>query len=288
MELERAQSVIVLNQKHGKKMIRRFFRHRSALIGSMMILFLIMLTLIAPLLTPYTFSDKSDDLMQAPSWIHWFGTDEMGRDLFTRVLFGARISLWIGFVAVSGSLILGSLLGLISGYFGGKWDTLISRLFDIMLAFPGILLAIAIVTILGPGLNHALIAISIINIPIFGRLMRSSVLRVKAEDYILSAQAIGASTKRIIFRHVLPNCWTPLIVQGTLSFATAVIEAAALGFLGLGAEPPLPEWGTMLADSRPFIQTAPWLMIFPGVFILFTVLGFNLIGDGLRDIFSRK
>jgi peptide/nickel transport system permease protein len=288
MELERAQSVIVLNQKHGKKMIRRFFRHRSALIGSMMILFLIMLTLIAPLLTPYTFSDKSDDLMQAPSWIHWFGTDEMGRDLFTRVLFGARISLWIGFVAVSGSLILGSLLGLISGYFGGKWDTLISRLFDIMLAFPGILLAIAIVTILGPGLNHALIAISIINIPIFGRLMRSSVLRVKAEDYILSAQAIGASTKRIIFRHVLPNCWTPLIVQGTLSFATAVIEAAALGFLGLGAEPPLPEWGTMLADSRPFIQTAPWLMIFPGVFILFTVLGFNLIGDGLRDIFARK
>ncbi len=288
MELERARSEIILNRKKRKKMIRRFFRHRSALFGSMMILFLLLLALLAPLVTPYTFSEKSDDLMQAPSGTHWFGTDEMGRDLFTRVLFGARISLWIGFVAVTGSLILGGLLGLVAGYFGGRWDMLISRLFDILLAFPGILLAIAIVTILGPGLNHALLAISIINVPIFGRLMRSSVLRVKEEDYIVSAKAIGASTERIIFQHILPNCWTPLIVQGSLSFATAVIEAAALGFLGLGAEPPIPEWGTMLADSRPFIQTAPWLMIFPGIFILFTVLGFNLIGDGLRDMFDRK
>jgi peptide/nickel transport system permease protein len=212
----------------------------------------------------------------------------LGRDIFTRVVYGARISLWIGFVAITGSIVIGSFLGLIAGYYG-KWvDSVISRLFDILLAFPSILLAIAIVAMLGPGLNNALIAIAIINIPNFGRLMRSRVLSVKAEDYILAAKALGMKNSRILWKHILPNCWTPIMVQGTLGFATAVIEAAALGFLGLGAQPPQPEWGTMLSDSREFIQLAPWTMIFPGVAMMLTVLGFNLLGDGLRDLFDPR
>lgn len=204
------------------------------------------------------------------------------------MVYGARISLWIGFVAITGSIVIGSFLGLIAGYYG-KWvDSVISRLFDILLAFPSILLAIAIVAMLGPGLNNALIAIAIINIPNFGRLMRSRVLSVKAEDYILAAKALGMKNSRILWKHILPNCWTPIMVQGTLGFATAVIEAAALGFLGLGAQPPQPEWGTMLSDSREFIQLAPWTMIFPGVAMMLTVLGFNLLGDGLRDLFDPR
>jgi peptide/nickel transport system permease protein len=212
----------------------------------------------------------------------------LGRDIFTRVVYGARISLWIGFVAITGSIVIGSFLGLIAGYYG-KWvDSVISRLFDILLAFPSILLAIAIVAMLGPSLNNALIAIAIINIPNFGRLMRSRVLSVKAEDYILAAKALGMKNSRILWKHILPNCWTPIMVQGTLGFATAVIEAAALGFLGLGAQPPQPEWGTMLSDSREFIQLAPWTMIFPGMAMMLTVLGFNLLGDGLRDLFDPR
>ena len=191
-------------------------------------------------------------------------------------------------MAITGSIVVGSFLGLIAGYYG-KWvDSVISRLFDILLAFPSILLAIAIVAMLGPGLNNALIAIAIINIPTFGRLMRSRVLSVKAEDYVLAAKALGMKNGRILWKHILPNCWTPIMVQGTLGFATAVIEAAALGFLGLGAQPPQPEWGTMLSDSREFIQLAPWTMIFPGVAIMLTVLGFNLLGDGLRDLFDPR
>jgi peptide/nickel transport system permease protein len=160
--------------------------------------------------------------------------------------------------------------------------------FDILLAFPSILLAIAIVAILGPGLNNAMIAVAVINIPAFGRLMRSRVLSVKEEDFILAARAMGMKNSRILWKHILPNCWSPILVQGTLGFATAVIEAAALGFLGLGAQPPQPEWGTMLSDSREFIQLAPWTMIFPGLAIVCTVLGFNLLGDGLRDLFDPR
>lgn len=265
-----------------------FIRHRSALIGTSLVMIFILLAIFAPILTPYDYQASSPDTLEPPSSSHWFGTDDLGRDIFTRVVYGARISLWIGFVAITGSIVVGSFLGLIAGYYG-KWvDSVISRLFDILLAFPSILLAIAIVAMLGPGLNNALIAIAIINIPTFGRLMRSKVLSVKAEDYVLAAKALGMKNGRILWKHILPNCWTPIMVQGTLGFATAVIEAAALGFLGLGAQPPQPEWGTMLSDSREFIQLAPWTMIFPGVAIMLTVLGFNLLGDGLRDLFDPR
>jgi peptide/nickel transport system permease protein len=268
---------------------RALLRHRSAMIGGIIILFFIFIAVVAPLLLPFGYNQiDADSRLQAPSADHWFGTDDLGRDIFARVVYGARISLWVGFFAITGSIVAGSLLGLIAGFYGGWRDVIISRLFDILLAFPGILLAIAIVAMLGPGLENAMYAIAIINIPTFGRLMRSRVLAVKQEDFVMAARAIGMKNSRILLRHVLPNSWTPIMVQGTLGFATAVLEAAALGFIGLGAQPPEPEWGKMLSDSRSFIQSAPWTMIFPGLAIMFTVLGFNLLGDGLRDILDPR
>lgn len=226
--------------------------------------------------------------MLAPSSEHWFGTDDFGRDIFSRILYGSRISLWVGFFSVLGSSIIGSLLGILAGYYG-KWvDTIISRTFDIMLAFPSILLAIAVVAILGPSLQNALIAIAVINIPNFGRLVRSKVLSVKQEEYIMAARAVGMKDSRILLHHILPNSITPIIVQGTLAIATAIIEAAALGFLGLGAQAPTPEWGKMLADSKQYLVQAPWTLFFPGLAIMLTVLGFNLMGDGLRDVLDPK
>lgn len=269
--------------------LRALLRHRSAVIGGGIILFFIVVALIAPLLLPYGYNQiDADARLQAPSTEHWFGTDDFGRDIFARVVYGARISLWVGFFAITGSIVIGSLLGLIAGYYGGWRDTIISRMFDILLAFPSILLAIAIVAMLGPSLQNAMYAIAIINVPTFGRLMRSRVLSVKQEDFVLAARAIGMKDSRILFKHVLPNSWTPIMVQGTLGFGTAVLEAAALGFIGLGAQPPEPEWGKMLSDSRGFIQSAPWTMLFPGLAIMFTVLGFNLLGDGLRDVFDPR
>nr|WP_245891475.1 ABC transporter permease [Planifilum fimeticola] len=277
-----------LEESRLRDVLRSLLRHRSALIGGVIVLFFLMIALLADFIAPYDFAERSEDLLQPPSAEHWFGTDETGRDIFSRVLYGARISLRVGFFAIAGSIVIGSFLGLIAGFYGGWRDVVISRLFDILLAFPSILLAIAIVAMLGPGLNNALLAIAIINIPTFGRLMRSQVLSVKQEDFVLAARAMGMTNRRILFRHILPNSWTPIMVQGTLGFATAVIEAAALGFLGLGAQPPQPEWGTMLADARGFIQLAPWTMVFPGLAIMLTVLGFNLLGDGMRDVLDPR
>ncbi|GGH56568.1 diguanylate cyclase [Paenibacillus silvae] len=268
---------------------RTFRRNRLALAGLLIIVFFIILAFLAPYITPYDYKEQVlQDRLQAPSAEHWFGTDDLGRDVLSRVLHGARISLWVGFFSVIGSMIAGALLGLIAGFYG-KWaDMLISRLFDILLAFPAILLAIAIVAILGPSLQNALLAIAIVNIPTYGRLVRSRVLSLRQEEFITSARTLGAGNARILFRHILPNSLTPLIVQGTLGIGTAIIEAAALGFLGMGAQPPDPEWGKMLSDSRQFIQKAPWTLIFPGLSIMLTVLGFNLMGDGLRDTLDPK
>ena len=278
----------VLEESRLRDVLRSLLRHRSAVIGGAIVLFFLLVALLADFIAPYDYAERSEDLLQPPSAEHWFGTDEMGRDIFSRVLYGSRISLRVGFFAIAGSIVIGSFLGLIAGFYGGWRDVVISRLFDILLAFPSILLAIAIVAMLGPGLNNALLAIAIINIPTFGRLMRSQVLSVKQEDFVLAARAMGMTNRRILFRHILPNSWTPIMVQGTLGFATAVIEAAALGFLGLGAQPPQPEWGTMLADARGFIQLAPWTMVFPGLAIMLTVLGFNLLGDGMRDVLDPR
>ncbi|GEL05848.1 ABC transporter permease [Rummeliibacillus sp. G93] len=272
-----------------KEAWRSFRKNKIAVVGAIIVVFFILLAFIGPLIVSQGINEQQlSQRLQAPSAEHWFGTDDFGRDIFSRVVHGARLSLMVGFLSVIGSVIVGSLLGIIAGYYGRFVDTVISRLFDIILAFPSILLAIAIVSILGPSLKNALIAIGIINIPNFGRLIRSKVLSVKQEEYITAAKAIGMSDKRLLFSHVLPNSMTPVIVQGTLAIASAIIEAAALGFLGLGAQAPQPEWGKMLADARIYLINAPWTMIFPGLAIMLTVLGFNLMGDGLRDALDPK
>ncbi|MFB1082911.1 ABC transporter permease [Jeotgalibacillus sp. JSM ZJ347] len=272
-----------------KEAWRKFRKNKIALVGTSIVFFFILVAIFAPLIAPQGINEQDlPNRLQPPSSDFWFGTDDFGRDIFSRVVYGARLSLTVGFLAVVGSAIVGSMLGIIAGYYG-KWvDTIISRLFDIMLAFPSILLAIAVVSILGPSLRNALIAIAIINIPNFGRLIRSRVLSVKEEEYIMAAKAIGMSDRRILFSHVLPNSMTPIIVQGSLAVATAILEAAALGFLGLGAQIPEPEWGAMLAASRALLVQAPWTLFFPGLAIMLAVLGFNLMGDGLRDALDPK
>ena len=272
-----------------KEAWQSFCKNRLAVAGLGIVIFFIILAVVAPFIAPYSFKEQQlADRLLAPSSEHWFGTDDFGRDIFSRILYGSRISLWVGFFSVLGSAVIGSFLGILSGYYGRWVDTIISRTFDIMLAFPSILLAIAVVAILGPSLQNALIAIAIINIPNFGRLVRSKVLSVKQEEYIMAARAVGMKDSRILFHHILPNSMTPIIVQGTLAIATAIIEAAALGFLGLGAQAPTPEWGKMLADSKQYLVQAPWTLFFPGLAIMLTVLGFNLMGDGLRDVLDPK
>ncbi|MBT2727602.1 ABC transporter permease [Bacillus sp. ISL-75] len=266
-----------------------FYKNQLAVVGLGIVVFFIIIAIIAPIIAPYSFKDQVlADRMLPPSSEHWFGTDDFGRDIFSRIVYGARISLWVGFFSVLGSVVAGTLLGIVAGYYGRWVDAIISRIFDIMLAFPSILLAIAVVSILGPSLQNALIAIAVINIPNFGRLVRSKVLSVKQEEYIMAARAVGMKDSRILLRHILPNSISPVIVQATLAIATAIIEAAALGFLGMGAQAPTPEWGKMLADSKNYITQAPWTLFFPGVAIMLTVLGFNLMGDGLRDILDPK
>lgn len=268
---------------------RAFRRNKLALLGTVIIVFFAAVAFLAPFITHYDYKEQVLlDRLQAPSAAHPFGTDDLGRDLFTRIVYGTRISLWVGIVSVFGSMAAGTLLGILAGFYGRWIDIVISRFFDILLSFPNILLAIAVVAVLGPSLQNALLAIAIVNVPIFGRLVRAKVLSLRTEEYVTAAKALGMKDMRILFSHILPNSLGPIIVQGTLGIATAIIECAALGFLGMGAQPPEPEWGKMLSDSRQFIQNAPWTVLFPGLSIMLTVLGFNLIGDGLRDALDPR
>jgi peptide/nickel transport system permease protein len=264
--------------------VHRLLRDRAAVAGLLIILLMTALAVFAPLVA------RQDPLEQAlterlkpPSASHFFGTDNLGRDVFSRVIYGGRISLRVGVVAVLLGAAAGTLLGLLSGYSGRATDTVISRSMEVVLAFPSTLLAIAVVAARGPGIENAMLAIGLISVPIYARQTRASVLSLKEREYVLAARCTGATGTRILFRHILPNGLSPLIVLATLGIATAIIEAAALGFLGLGSQPPTPEWGLMLTDARNFLNNAPWAMIFPGIAIMLTVLGFNLVGDGLRD-----
>ncbi|MGM0438669.1 MAG: ABC transporter permease subunit [Bacillota bacterium] len=226
---------------------------------------------------------KSSKKSEGSDNFYLFGTDQMGRDLLSRLIFGARLTLLVGFVSVSISLIIGTTLGLLSGYFGGIIDTIIMRFMDILLSFPYILLAIFIVSILGRGLTNAMIAIGIVGTPRFARVVRSQVLSVKESEYVMASRTLGAGDSWLISKHILVNSLSPLIVQTTMSLASAILYSAALGFLGLGAQAPTPEWGVMLSDARSALLTAPWIIVFPGIAIILCVLGFNLLGDGLRD-----
>jgi dipeptide transport system permease protein len=272
-----------------------FAENKGAVVGLVVFIALVLIALAAPLIAPHEpYWQYRDALLLPPAWSEggtWtfpLGTDPVGRDILSRLIFGARFSLFIGLVVVTLSLTGGILMGLIAGYFGGAIDVLIMRVMDVILAFPSLLLALVLVAILGPGLINAMIAISLVLQPHFVRLTRAAVLTEKSKDYVIAARVAGAGPVRLMTRTILPNCLAPLIVQATLSFSTAILDAAALGFLGLGAQPPTPEWGTMLAEAREFILSAWWVVTFPGLAILVTVLAINLVGDGLRDAFDPK
>lgn len=286
-----------------RKTLRTFFRQRSAVIGLSIVLFLAFVAIFAPLLAPYdptkVLIGVEDVKRRDPPCIHLFGCDPekpqhiLGidgnvRDVFSRLIYGTRISFTIGFFTVAIALIIGSTLGSIAGYLGGWTDNIIMRLLDVLLAFPSLILSIAIVSVLGPSLVNAMLAIAIVSIPAYARVIRASVLAAKQEEYVHAARTLGISSGRILFRHILPNALTPLIVQSTLGIGAAILETAALSFLGLGAQPPMAEWGSMLSAERNQLFTAPHLVFFPGLAIMLNVLGFNLLGDGLRDALDPR
>ncbi|MEM7120097.1 MAG: ABC transporter permease subunit [Pseudomonadota bacterium] len=273
---------------------RQFRRNKGAMLGLITIMIVIAVAIFAPLLAPYAPSEQfRDAFLSPPIWAGGdprfiLGTDDVGRDILSRLIYGARLSLIIGVVVVTLALAVGVTFGLLASFFGGVVDVAIMRLMDIMLALPALLLAIVIVAILGPGLINAMIAVTVVVIPHYARITRGAVLAELGRDYVTASRVAGAGPFRLMFVTVLPNCMAPLIVQATLGFSSAILDAAALGFLGLGAQPPTPEWGTMLADALQFIQRAWWVVTFPGLAILITVLAFNLMGDGLRDALDPK
>jgi len=275
--------------------VEQLWRNKTAVAGMIVIAIFVLTALLAPLLSPHDPVDAAlYEQLKPPIWSeagrtkNLLGTDDLGRDILSRLIYGARVSLLVAVVTVGIGVIFGSLLGAISGYYKGFVDNIIMRFMDILLAFPHILLAIVIMAYMGPGLRNAMIAIGIIYIPRFARIVRASVLEECEKDYVTASKAIGAKDWRIIFVAILPNCLAPLIVQTTLGFASAILDAAALGFLGLGAQPPTPEWGAMIAMGRSHILRAWWVMTFPGIAILLAVLGFNLFGDGLRDALDPR
>ncbi|KNC15532.1 glutathione ABC transporter permease [Pantoea sp. RIT-PI-b] len=269
---------------------RRFRRQHVALLAGLFVLLLIVVAFIAPMMAPFdaeNFFDY-DRLNEGPSLMHWFGVDSLGRDIFSRVLVGTRISLIAGFFSVAIGALIGTVLGLLAGYYEGWWDRITMRICDVLFAFPGILLAIAVVAIMGSGMSNVIVAVAIFSIPAFARLVRGNTLVLKHQTYIESARSIGASDWTIIMRHILPGTVSSIVVYFTMRIGTSIITAASLSFLGLGAQPPTPEWGAMLNEARADMVIAPHVAIFPSLAIFLTVLAFNLLGDGLRDALDPK
>jgi peptide/nickel transport system permease protein len=272
-----------------RRAMRRLFRRKGAIFGLVIIIVFLALAIFAPLLTPYDpIAQSWTSVRKPPSLAHWFGTDDVGRDILVRIIFGARASLMAGVISVGIALSIGVPLGLAAGYLGGFFDALISRITDAMLACPFLILAIALAAFLGPSLGNAMIAIGVTTTPIFVRLTRGQVMSVKVEDYVEAARAVGNPRWRIALVHILPNIMPALLVQATLSIAAAVIAEAALSFLGLGQQPPAPSWGSMLNSAQRFLVNEPWMAVWPGLAIFLTVLSFNLVGDGLRDALDPR
>ncbi len=267
----------------------RLKRNRFAIAGALVLLAIVLIAIAAPLLAPYDpIAQDYDHLLQGPSLQHVFGTDNFGRDIFSRIIYGGRISLAVGFLGTLLGLAIGIVVGLVAGYYGGWVDSLAMRLLDIQLAFPGLLLAITIVAVLGVGMENVIIAIGIFSVPSFARILRGSILSLKEQDFVMAARASGATDRRLMYVHLLPNTVAPILILATLRLGTAILTAASLSFLGLGIRPPSPEWGAMLSDGRQFIQLAPHVTIFPGLAILIIMLALNLLGDGLRDALDPK
>ncbi len=290
-----AVSSAALRRQMLKEFWFYFSENRGAVIGLFVFIALILIAIFAPLIAPHSpFQQYRDAVLLPPAWVeggnsnYLLGTDPVGRDMLSRLIYGSQYSLFIGVFVTTLSLSSGILIGVIAGYYRGWVDTAIMRLMDIILAFPSLLLALVLVAILGPGLTNGMIAIALVLQPHFVRLTRAAVMAEKTRDYVTAARLAGAGPLRLMFKTILPNCTAPLIVQATLSFSNAILDAAALGFLGMGAQPPAPEWGTMLAEAREFILRAWWVVTFPGLAILITVLAINLMGDGLRDALDPK
>ncbi|HXZ37978.1 MAG TPA: ABC transporter permease [Thermodesulfobacteriota bacterium] len=269
--------------------LRRLIRNKLAVLGAVLLLFLVAMAVLAPWVATHNpFKLNIKERLQPPSSSHVFGTDGYGRDLFSRVVYGAAIALRVGFLSIIVAMTAGILLGLISGYYRGWIDTVVMRIMDAILSFPIILLAIGIMAVLGAGFANLMIALGVVYTPRFARLVRSSVLSIREKEYIEAARVTGCSDIHILFVHILPNCWAPVIIQATISFGYAILWEAALSFLGLGAPPPSPSWGSLLADGKEVLSRAPWLTYFPGAAIALAVLSLNLFGDGLRDVLDPR
>lgn len=268
---------------------KRFTRNKLAVIGLVIFIALILLALFAPQLAPFDPNKQDWKIrLQAPSALHWMGTDEFGRDLLSRTLYGGRISLLAGVIPVAIGATVGAAIGLTAGYLGGRWDQILMRVLDILLAFPGLFLALAVVGTLGPSLLNAMLAVAVVSIPGYARVVRGQVLTLRERDFVAAAEAAGAGAPRILWRHLLPNLLSPLLVQASLSVGFAILTTASLSFLGLGTQPPTSDWGEMLASGRQYLPDAWWLELFPGLYVMAAVLSVNLLGDGLRDLLDPR
>ncbi len=279
----------VKNESYFMSVWNEFRKNRAAVMGMSILFAIIVVAIFADFLAPYDpIEQVYADALQGPSTAHWFGTDEFGRDIFSRVLYGARVSLLVGVVSVAIACVIGSLLGASAGYFGGGYDAVVMRCMDVLLAIPSLLLNLSIVSALGKSVFNMMLAVGVSNIPRYCRIMRASVLQIKNAEYVDAARITGASHMLIIIRHIIPNCLAPIIVQATLSVGSAIIACAGLSFLGVGVPAPTPEWGAMLSNGKDFLRHNAYITIFPGLAIMLTVLSLNLMGDGLRDAFDPK
>ncbi len=284
-----AAAVASLPQRGSVLAWRRLVRSPSLVVGAAVLTLVVGGAIFAGQIAPYSAIEQAFSVqLRPPSFAHPFGTDEFGRDIFSRVVYGTRVALIVGVLSDGIAVALGVLLGVVSGYFRGWVDSAVMRVMDVMLAFPYLLLAMIVVAILGPGLTNAMIAIGIVYTPQFARLVRAAVLAIREQEFVHAASALGVRPLRMLGRHILPNILSPIIVMATLTVGFAIVETAGLSFLGLGASPPTPEWGSMLATGRSYMLTAPWIATFPGLAILVTVIGFNLVGDGLRDLLDPR
>lgn len=285
------RSIKKQKRSYLREVWRNLKKNKMAILGAIILLTITLLAIFANQIADYeqeAIKLNLKEILKPPSKQHWFGTDNLGRDIFIRIIYGARISLKVGIISVGIAVVLGGSLGAIAGYYGGKLENIIMRIMDIFLAIPSILLAIAVVSALGPSLINLMLALSISSVPRYARIVRASVLAIKDQEFIEAARAIGASDFRIIVKHILPNCLAPIIVQGTLGIASSILGISALSFIGLGVQPPAPEWGAMLSEGRTYMRVAWWITTFPGIAIMITILSLNLLGDGLRDALDPR